>query len=462
MMLVVALGFISVSPQAASGATVPATPSGAAPVITNVAARETGPAEATVEAEIDPRGRRTLYEVQLFGRAREGEPVGECAYVPECAPLQTGEIAAGSPTTAISVVFGGLEAGYIYFYRLYAYTREGGEVGGEVHSFGFGVPDPYGRNEAPRFEYVGHLGLALLWYLDESSREAAEAAEEEKLEHPRPAVVTQAPSGVGFSEATLNASVDPRGTAVTGCFFEIGLTENYETTLPCASDPGAGEAPVPVLAEAGTLRPATTYHYRIVATDQSGTKRGKDESFQTPVAGKPEDAELPEISGVPGAGRTLECLPGRWNGEPAPEFAFQWLREGTVAGSGMSYVVRPADQGHSLACEVTATNFEGEASATSNPVLIATSPKPAIKRMSPRTGSEAGGRIVTLRGTGVGEASTVSFGTAQGLHLKVVSSSVITVEAPPGTGVVDVTVTTPGGTSAVTKKDTFRYKKPRR
>lgn len=392
----------------------------------------------------------------------KGQELGECPSIAECAATHTGEIVVGSPTTVISTTFGGLEAGYIYFYRLYAYTREGGEVGGEVYSFGFGAPDPYGPNQSPKFEYIGHLSLVTFWWLDETSKESAEEAEEEKLEHPRPGVITNAPSGVSLTEAVLRASVNPKSTEVAGCFFEVGLTEIYETTLPCASDPGAGETPVSVLAEAKGLQPDTTYHYRIVATNQSGTKHGKDESFETPARAKPENTEPPAIAGTPRVGRTLECLAGRWNGEPSPSFSFQWLREGTVAGSGTTYVVQPVDQGHSLACEVTAMNEAGEASATSASVFIPTLLKPTIRRVSPRTGAEAGGRVVTITGTGYSEATAVYFGTVPGLDLKVVSATSITVEAPPGTGTVAVTVTTPGGTSATTGKTNFRYKKARK
>lgn len=54
-------------------------------------------------------------------------------------------------------------------------------------------------------------------------------------------------------------------------------------------------------------------------------------------------------------------------------FTYQWLRDGVpIAGdTSASYLVQAADVGHALACEVTATNEAGHASARSNPVVVA-------------------------------------------------------------------------------------------
>jgi hypothetical protein len=52
--------------------------------------------------------------------------------------------------------------------------------------------------------------------------------------------------------------------------------------------------------------------------------------------------------------------------------AYQWLRDGSeIAGANAgTYTVQEADQGHAIACEVTATNTAGEASAESAPVDV--------------------------------------------------------------------------------------------
>ena len=69
-----------------------------------------------------------------------------------------------------------------------------------------------------------------------------------------------------------------------------------------------------------------------------------------------------------------------------------------------------------------------------------------------------GGTTVTITGTNLTGATAVSFGSTKASSIKSVSATTITVVAPPGTrGTVNVTVTTPGGTSAVSKRDHFKY-----
>ena len=73
-------------------------------------------------------------------------------------------------------------------------------------------------------------------------------------------------------------------------------------------------------------------------------------------------------------------------------------------------------------------------------------------------GTAAGGTLVTITGTGFTGATAVDFGTTKATHFTIVSSTEITAKSPAGTGVVDVTVTTPKGTSAVNRPaDAFSY-----
>ena len=85
----------------------------------------------------------------------------------------------------------------------------------------------------------------------------------------------------------------------------------------------------------------------------------------------PVNTKSPEVRGTPVAGETLNCSPGSWESRPSPTFTYAWLRNGASVGEGPSYVVTSGDVGQELACEVTASNREGEAaSATSAPVTV--------------------------------------------------------------------------------------------
>jgi outer membrane protein assembly factor BamB len=107
-----------------------------------------------------------------------------------------------------------------------------------------------------------------------------------------PALVTEAPTSVGQTTATLNATVNPRGWTVSECRFEYGPTETYGASVPCASLPGGGESPVAVSVHISGLQANTTYHFRVVAINPGGTSYGSDETLLTassplvvPIAG---------------------------------------------------------------------------------------------------------------------------------------------------------------------------------
>jgi hypothetical protein len=94
-------------------------------------------------------------------------------------------------------------------------------------------------------------------------------------------VLTEAATGVGVGEATLNGSVNPEGVAVTACEFEYGMTSSYDKTVPCATDPGTGNAQTSVSATITGLQLTTTYHYRLRSSSGGSEGHGADLTFTT-------------------------------------------------------------------------------------------------------------------------------------------------------------------------------------
>jgi hypothetical protein len=83
---------------------------------------------------------------------------------------------------------------------------------------------------------------------------------------------------------------------------------------------------------------------------------------------------------------------------------------------------------------------------------------PTVTGIIPQTGTAAGGTVVTITGTGFTGATAVTFGSTPAIDVTVFSDSSITATAPVGTaGTVDVTVTAPGGTSAISTADKYTY-----
>jgi sugar lactone lactonase YvrE len=97
-----------------------------------------------------------------------------------------------------------------------------------------------------------------------------------------PQTETKPASSITLTSATLNASVNPIGQGeVSECKFEYGTTTSYGSSAPCVPSPGSGESPVAVSASVSGLPASTTYHFRVSATNASGTSTGFDETLRT-------------------------------------------------------------------------------------------------------------------------------------------------------------------------------------
>lgn len=80
----------------------------------------------------------------------------------------------------------------------------------------------------------------------------------------------------------------PRHPLFDGTRFPRGLglfgsSPSYGTTVACTPSPGSGTSPVKVSAQIGNLKPATTYHFTVLATNAGGTTRAPDHELRTLV-----------------------------------------------------------------------------------------------------------------------------------------------------------------------------------
>lgn len=90
--------------------------------------------------------------------------------------------------------------------------------------------------------------------------------------------------------------------------------------------------------------------------------------------------------------------------------------------------------------------------------IIEFSIAPTVTEVSPAYGSSTGDTSVTITGNDFIGASKVNFGTTETTDFTVNSDGSITVTSPPETaGVVNITVTTPYGTSVTSSADKFTY-----
>jgi hypothetical protein len=82
---------------------------------------------------------------------------------------------------------------------------------------------------------------------------------------------------------------------------------------------------------------------------------------------------------------------------------------------------------------------------------------PTIGAVSPNTGPLTGGTQVTITGTNLTGATAVKFGTASATIVSDTATQIVATSPAELAGIVDVKVTTAGGTSAVSSADQFTY-----
>lgn len=97
-----------------------------------------------------------------------------------------------------------------------------------------------------------------------------------------PEVSTSGATDVKETSAVLNGSINPIGLPTT-YHFEYGTTTAYGSRIPVGIEAvaGAGHAPKRFSRGITGLAPNTTYHFRLVASNSSGTTEGNDRTFTT-------------------------------------------------------------------------------------------------------------------------------------------------------------------------------------
>ena len=211
------------------------------------------------------------------------------------------------------------------------------------------------------------------------------------------------------------------------------VTADSGTSITAVSPAGTGTVDVTVTTAGGT----------------SHTSTGDQFNYVPP----------PAVTGVspgagPTAGGTSVTIAGTDLGDAtAVKFGSSGATSFKVNSATSITAVSPAGTG---VVDVIVSTAGGD-SATSSADQFSYVPPPTVTNVTPNAGPLAAGTSVTITGANFVAGATVKFGAASASGVKVVSETSITAVAPAGTGTVDVTVSTPGGTSAAGAADQFSY-----
>ncbi|MFI1963269.1 beta strand repeat-containing protein [Streptomyces pathocidini] len=215
-------------------------------------------------------------------------------------------------------------------------------------------------------------------------------------------------TGTGFTSAT---AVSFGGTPAT---FIVNSATQITATAPAHA---AGAVNVTVTGPGGTSN-AVPYTY----------------------VGAPTITSVVPNTGPLAGGNTVTITGTGFTGATAVTFGPNPATSFTIVSPTQITATAPAGTG---TVNVTVTGPGG----TSNAVPYTYVGAPTITSVVPNTGPLTGGNTVTITGTGFTGATAVTFGPNPATSFTVVSPTQITAVVPAGTGTVNVTVTTPGGTS---------------
>jgi len=210
-----------------------------APVVTTGAAQNVTQTTATLEGTVNPEGIETSYHFAYISEAGYQTALAAHAANPYAEGETTVPLGAGSseaPQAVGPLQAAGLLPGTTYHYALVAENEVGVTIGSD----------------------------ATLTTLPPTP----------------PVVATEGASGVSQNGATIAGTVTTNGLQ-TNYGFEIGTVVG-EYGAPTGLGSIGGALTEPVSMTLGELQPATTYYYRVTATNADGTSYGEPETFATP------------------------------------------------------------------------------------------------------------------------------------------------------------------------------------
>jgi hypothetical protein len=234
-------------------------------------------------------------------------------------------------------------------------------------------------------------------------------------------------TGTGFTGAT---------TVKFGTTAATSFTVTNATSITAVSPAGsAGTVDITVTTPYGTSATVTADQYTYVT--------GPTVTGISPATG-------------PLSGTTSVVITGTgFTGATTVKFGTTAATSFTVTNATSITAVSPAGSAGTVDITVT-TPYGTSATVTADQYTYVTGP--TVTGISPATGPLSGTTSVVITGTGFTGATTVKFGTTAATSFTVTNATSITAVSPAGSaGTVDITVTTPYGTSATSSADKYTY-----
>jgi hypothetical protein len=283
----------------------------------------TGAVPVAAETGLEGLTPNTTYHFRLVGSNEYGLTFGEDAHFTTSGPPRiTNEPTSGigheTATLNAKINPGKLETTYRFEY-------------GETIAYGNVVPGatsiPAGETPVAESVALSKLKLGVTYHFRVVAKnEAGETKGEDQLftTIPPALIDSESVAAVTATSATLQTQINPLGHDTT-FYFQYGTESCKANPGGCTSVPkkaieiGSGEADVtPAPVPVQELKPATTYFYRVLASNSLGTAEGVEKKFTTQPAGNtfvlPDSRAWEMVTPVNKHGAPIEALTreGAW------------------------------------------------------------------------------------------------------------------------------------------------------
>ncbi|WP_395369183.1 beta strand repeat-containing protein [Streptomyces tubercidicus] len=273
-------------------------------------------------------------------------------------------------------------------------------------------------------------------------------------------ITAKTPPGTGTVQVTVTA---PTGTSTQSVFFTYAQAPVLTSLSPTSGPTSGGNV---VTLNGSNLAGATSVKFgsnsaviltntatQITAIAPAGPPSSVNVTVTTPggtsnaltytyiAIPAPVLTSLSPTSGPTSGGNVVTLNGTNLTGATSVKFG---SNSAVILTNTATQITAIAPAGPPSSVNVTVTTAGGTSNALAYTYIAA--PAPTLTSLSPTSGPTSGGNTVTLNGSNLTGATTVLFGPSPATILTNTATQ-ITVSAPPGTGPVNVTATTAGGTS---------------
>jgi len=260
-----------------------------------------------------------------------------------------------------------------------------------------------------------------------------------------------APSVTGLS-VTTGSTAGGLGVTVTGSYFTGATAVKFGTVAAAFTVLGDGTL-------VATAPPQAAGTIDITVTTPSGTSgTGSSDHFTYTAASSPSVSSVTPSSGTVLGGETITVFGSGFTAATAVNFGATAATAFTVLSDNALTATAPA--GSAGTVDITVVTPSGTSSTVSaDHYTYGSAPSaPSVSSLGTTSGGSGGGSVVIVTGSGFTNATGVSFGSYPAASFFVNSDTQLTAVAPAqAAATVDLTVTTPSGTSPTSSSDHFTY-----